>query len=89
MRDFATKYHNQFADAMLAYEGHVLMTKEIIKILIQKFPDLWKMEDWLQPPDHCKNHTNNGACYCATSENALFEQLGRGKYRVLLAKHLP
>ena len=85
---FATKYHNQFADAMMAYEGHVLTTKEIVKILLQKFPDLHKMEAWLQPPDHCNNHTNKGACKCAKTEYAIFEQLGRGKFRVLLARHL-
>jgi len=88
-REFATKYHNQFADAMMVCEGRVLMRKEIIKMLLRRFPELREMEDWLYPSDHCKNHSNKGACYCAETKNAIFERLDRGKYKVLKAVHLP
>jgi hypothetical protein len=48
------------------------MRREIIKLLLQRFPELNKMEDWLYPSDHCKNHMNEGACYCAETEKAIF-----------------
>lgn len=88
-REFATKYHNEFADAMMPYEGSDLARKEIIRILLERFPHLTQMEDWLYPSDHCKNHTNGGACYCAETGKAIFKRLERGKYRVLSAKHFP
>ena len=68
----ATKYPNQFADAMTPYESRVLMRREIIKLLLQRFPELNKMEDWLYPSDHCKYHMNEGAYYCAETEKAIF-----------------
>ncbi|HRR40216.1 MAG TPA: hypothetical protein P5244_03170 [Syntrophales bacterium] len=88
-REFATKFHNQFADAMMLCEGRVLMKKEIIEMLLRRFPELREMEDWLYPSDHCKNHTNKGACYCAETNTAIFERLDRETYRVLKAIHLP
>jgi hypothetical protein len=48
------------------------MRREIIKLLLQRFPELNKMEDWLYPSDHCKNHMNEGACYCAETEKGIF-----------------
>ena len=37
---------------------------------------------WVIAADHCRNHTNSGACQCAQTENAIFERLGRNRYRV-------
>ena len=82
MRKFASTFHDYIVEAMDNHKGQVLRTGEILKILINKFPELEIRKDWIQPPDHCINHTNKGACYCAEKDTAIFEKVTRGKYRV-------
>jgi hypothetical protein len=78
-----SRYHDALAAAMRPFQGRVLTTAEIREALVTARPDLRDVQDWVQPPDHCRNHTNEGACDCAQTARALFEQVERGRYRVL------
>lgn len=80
-RDFASTFHDYIVEAMTNHKGEVLQKGRIIKILISKFPELESKEEWILPSDHCINHTNKGACYCAEKEKAIFERIGHGKYK--------
>ena len=77
MREFASSFHDYIVEAMDNHRGQVLRTSEILNILIEEFPELEHRKDWIQPPDHCINHTNKGACYCAETEAAIFEKIKR------------
>jgi len=79
---FASKFHDKFKEEMTHYKNKVLRTAEI-KEIIENTNDFRGNEKWIQASDHCKNHTNKGACYCAETEEALFERIGWGQYRVL------
>lgn len=79
---FASKFHDQLKMVMIPYKNNVLKTAKI-KNIIESVPTLKGQEQWIYPSDHCINHTNKGACDCAKTENALFFQIARGKYRVL------
>jgi transcriptional regulator with XRE-family HTH domain len=37
---------------------------------------------WVQASDHAVNMTNKGACWCAKTDEAIFEQIKHGLYRV-------
>jgi len=72
-REEATKYHEKLADAVTPYRGTVLKKTDILKILIGKYAELTEKEDWILPSDHCRNRTNDGACYCAKTDKAIFD----------------
>lgn len=78
----ASKFHDKLKETMAPYKGKVLQTA-IIKEIIDEVDDFYGKEKWIYPSDHCNNHTNKGACYCAETKDALFEQIAWGKYRVL------
>ena len=59
------------------------MTRSEILELIKSNPAFKGQEQWIYPSDHCINHTNKGACYCAKTDKTIFERIGRGKYKVL------
>ena len=79
----AIKYHDYLEQAMKPYVGEFLKKKAIIKILLAKFPELKEKSTWVLSSDHCINHTNKAACTCSMKDNAIFERVGYGKYRVL------
>lgn len=82
-RETSTKYHNEIVDAIFSYKDVKLKRSEIIKILEQKLPDQSRGKiNLIYPSDHCRNHTNEGACYCAKSSKAIFQRVGHGEYRV-------
>ena len=78
----ASKFHNDLKMAMVPYKKMVLEKARIDKI-IEKTPSLKENAQWIFPSDHCKNHTNKGACNCAITTQAIFERISRGKYKVL------
>ena len=80
---FVSKYHKKLSEAMSPHRGKVLMNPEIRKILFTSYPELKIKEEWILPSDHCRNHTNKGACYCSMSDKAIFDRIGWGKYLVL------
>ena len=79
---YTSKFHDQLKVTMIPYENNVLKTAEI-KNIIESVPTFKGEDQWIYPSDHCINHTNKGACYCAMTKNALFFQIARGQYRVL------
>jgi hypothetical protein len=81
--DEVSKYHKKLSEAMSPYRGRELTNPEIRIILFASYPELKIKEDWILPSDHCRNHTNDGACYCSMSDKAIFDRIGRGKYLVL------
>lgn len=78
----ASKFHDKLEEVMRPYKNQVLQTARI-KNIIETVHDFRGQEQWIYPSDHCNNHTNKGACYCALTEDAIFEKIARGQYRVL------
>jgi hypothetical protein len=76
-----SQYHHDLKLAMQSYRGKQLRTSEINEIIINT-PNLAPNAQLIQPSDHCINHTNNGACLCALSGEAVFEQQQRGFFNV-------
>lgn len=77
----ASRFHDDLKEAMKPYQGKQLTTAEIGKIL-KSAPGLAQNARFIQPPDHCSNHKNYGACTCAHTDKAIFEQLQRGFFKV-------
>ena len=77
----ASRFHDDLKHAMEPHQGTQLKTFEIGEI-IKNIPNLADDVQYIQPPDHCINHTNGGACTCALKGEAIFEQLQRGLYYV-------
>ena len=80
--DEVSKYHNALRMAMVPHQGCRLVNREIASILLQSNPDLSNKIDWIMASDHCADHTNQGACTCSMTKNAIFNRIGRGKYLV-------
>jgi len=78
----ASKYHRKLKEVMAPHKKNVMQTAQIKKI-IEHVPELKGEAQWIFPSDHCVNHTNKGACFCAETDDAIFKQIARGKYRVL------
>jgi hypothetical protein len=78
-----SEYHDSLADSLVPFKGSTMTNDDIRKALFKKYPSLQEKEDWIQPSDHCANHTNKGACRCSTTSQAIFRRIGRGKYLVL------
>ena len=79
---FASVFHDKLKEIMVPYRNQVLSTA-VIKRIIEEVPEFKGQEQWIYPSDHCTNHTNKGACKCALTDDAIFERICRGKYRVL------
>lgn len=80
-RELASKFHDDLMKEMGPYQNKTLETSRIRKI-IEKVPALQGREQWIYPSDHCINHTNKGACYCAETKMAIFKRIRRGLYSV-------
>ncbi len=72
--------HPRLKQLMQERKGNVLSTSKIKKIYKQTYPDF--NVDWVLPTDHCSNKTNNDACWCAMTEDAIFEYVKFAKFRV-------
>jgi hypothetical protein len=81
MRNFISEFHDDLMKAMMPYQNQTLETSRIRRIIdnVQAFQG---REQWIYPSDHCINHTNEGACYCAETERAIFKRVRRGLYSV-------
>lgn len=75
-----SRYHDDLARLMRPYQGQQLTTAEIRQRVEQSLP--YADGQWVQPSDHCHNHTCEGACDCAKTDRAIFERIKRGRYRV-------
>jgi hypothetical protein len=78
----ASMFHNDLKQAVAPFRNEILETARIRKI-IEAVPAFKGQEQWIYPSDHCTNHTNKGACQCAETDEALFERIKRGLYRIL------
>ena len=83
MSDYVSKFHNYVANAVHDYKGHELSKKFIQQIITYRYPGLQDKINWIFPSDHSSNLTNKGACYCALTDEAIFERISRGRYNVL------
>ena len=80
-RGVAAKYHDDLRGAVAKHKGQVLKTSEVAAI-VRAVTSIGKDAQFVYPSDHCVNHTNDGACYCAMTDRALFERIRRGEFRV-------
>jgi hypothetical protein len=74
-----TQYHNDLASIMRPFQGQVLTTADITQRVQQALGR--EVAQWVQPSDHCINHTPEGACECAGTDRAVFERIERGRYQ--------
>ena len=79
MSSFA-KYHDELVTLMAMHRGETFSAAQITDMFETRYPDL--RSDFVQPSDHCVNHTCKGACWCSSTENALFERSNRNTYFV-------
>ena len=86
-REDAGKYHDYLVDALLRHEHSVLTKNGIFKLLTERFPEFKGKKDWILISAHCINGSERGGCYCASSQAAIFERMGCGKYRVRKPLH--
>jgi hypothetical protein len=77
----ASRFHDDLKQAMIPYQGKQLKTAEIYEIL-KGVPSLAQNARFIQPPDHCRNVKNFGACTCAHTDKAIFDQLQKGVFLV-------
>lgn len=79
--DVATQWHEPLLNAMAGFKGSKMTTAKINEV-IGKIPSVGNSAKFIQPSDHCLNITNRGACSCAETDGAIFEQIYRGLYLV-------
>jgi DNA-binding XRE family transcriptional regulator len=77
-----SRYHDRLAQALGLFRDKEVSQKEIRKAYADAHPGHADDLQWLIASDHCKNHTNKAPCECSLTENALFEKLGRNRYRI-------
>lgn len=77
-----SRHHDDLARIMRPFQGKELTTAQIKDHVEEESGHL--VAQWVHPSDHCSNHTCEGACECARSDRAIFEQIQRGLYRVLI-----
>lgn len=80
-REFASRFHDELVETMSPHKNQRMTRSEILE-RIESNPAFKGQEQWIYPSDHCINHTNKGACYCAKTDKAIFERIRRGKYKV-------
>lgn len=75
------KHHDELAAAVAPHKGVTLSAKQIRQLFQEKYPHL--DVKWVQPSDHCVDHTCKGACDCAETERAIFSRPKWNTYVVL------
>jgi inhibitor of KinA sporulation pathway (predicted exonuclease) len=75
-----TKHHADFAALFRGLGGVEMTTAQIGNYLRAHRPE--SEIQWMQPTDHCVNHTNAAPCECSQTPQAVFEWLGRAHFRV-------
>jgi len=80
MPSFA-QYHDELAQSVSHRKGDTLTAAQIRAIFRKAHPSL--RADFVQPSDHCVDHTCKGACSCAGTAQAIFSRPARNQYVVL------
>jgi len=75
----SARFHDGFKQAMLSHRNNELTTAKI-KRIVESTPGLADHSRFIYPSDHCINHTNKGACWCALTDDAIFERVRRGVF---------
>jgi len=75
----SARFHDGLKQAMSRYRNSELTTAEIRKI-VEHTPGLADHAQFIYPSDHCINHTNKGACWCALTDKAIFKRIRRGVF---------
>ena len=70
--------HDCFAEAFRERGGETLSTSEIAGVLLARFPEF--SPGSVLPNDHAEG--NKAACWCAGTDQRIFDRVGRGRYRV-------
>ncbi|GLI53345.1 hypothetical protein [Thermodesulfovibrio yellowstonii] len=70
--------HERFVETFKGMSGKELSTSEIRDIIIKKFPDMNRGS--ILPNDHAEG--NKSVCWCAGTENRVFDRIKRGLYKV-------
>jgi hypothetical protein len=81
-RSVSEKYHEELRRVMAPRKNEIMRTAQIAAI-IRQTPGMVKDAQFIYPSDHCVNHTNAGACFCAMTDRAIFKQISRGIYLIL------
>src|SRR5262245_11952785 len=81
IRTTVTCLHDRLAQAMAPLAGEEVTQAQVQNAYAEAYPDAADRQ-WVQAPDHCIDHTCQGACECAQTRAALFERLGHNRYRV-------
>jgi len=83
--DLSVIIHKNLIKMLRHRRGDVISRAELLTLYKAHFPG--EDASWMQATDHCINKTNKGACPCAKSDQAIFEWLSRGKYKIKPNKH--
>jgi hypothetical protein len=75
-----TKHHADLANLFRGLAGVEMTTAQINNYLRVHRPE--SEIQWMQPTDHCINHTNDDPCECSQTPRAVFERLRRAHFRV-------
>jgi hypothetical protein len=70
--------HERFSLTFRHMGGKILETKEIIRLLSNKYPEMKKGS--MLPNDHAEG--NKSSCWCAGTDKKIFNREKRGLYRV-------
>jgi hypothetical protein len=76
-----TDEHDRMADLFRGLGGVEMTTGQIKRFVQAHLGDVADVQ-WMQPTDHCIDHTNKAPCQCAGTDRAIFEYLERGRFRV-------
>jgi len=70
--------HDEIKLAVSWFKGQTLETAQIIKIVREQFPEI--NADSILPNEHADGNAN--PCWCAKTNDRIFERITRGKYKV-------
>ena len=82
MTKTVSAYHGLLVQAVATLVGRDVTQAEIRAAYSAAHPNRADDLQWIMASDHCANHTNRGACGCAMTDGAVFDRLGRNRYRV-------
>jgi hypothetical protein len=77
-----SEYHDRLAQVMSPLTGQELTQGEVRGAYAAAFPERGGDLQWVMAADHSIDHTNDGPCECSRTDGAIFERLGRNRYRV-------
>jgi hypothetical protein len=84
-----SKHHDRLARAVASLVGRIISAADVKAAYAAAFPDRPDDVQFVLASDHCSNQTNKGACECAKTARAVFERVGRGRYRALSTTNMP